>query len=60
MLTCKPYIKGVDNMKAEISARGPISCGIHVTNKFEAYSGGVYEEFTLLPMSNHEISVLGW
>ena len=47
-------------MKAEIYARGPIGCGIHVTPKFEAYSGGIYSEFVLLPIMNHEISVAGW
>ncbi len=30
-------------MKAEIFARGPISCGICVTNEFEAYEGGIFE-----------------
>lgn len=30
-------------MKAEIYARGPISCGMYVTNKFEDYDGGIYE-----------------
>ena len=46
-------------MKAEIFARGPISCGIAVTNKFEKYTGGIYEE-TGLAMINHELAVVGW
>jgi cathepsin X len=29
-------------MKSEIYARGPISCGIFVTNEFEDYEGGIY------------------
>jgi len=29
-------------MKAEIFARGPITCGISVTDKFEDYSGGIF------------------
>ncbi len=41
-------------------ARGPISCGVHVTSKFEAYTSGIYSEWTLFPLINHEISVLGW
>jgi len=47
-------------MKAEIYARGPISCGIEATNKFEKYQGGIYREFTGIPMINHVISVVGW
>lgn len=47
-------------MKAEIYARGPLSCGMDVTNKFEAYTGGVFSEFLVYPMINHEISILGW
>jgi cathepsin X len=47
-------------MKADLYKYGPISCGISVTDKFEAYTGGVYEEFVLFPSINHEISVVGW
>lgn len=53
-------VSGADRMKAEIFARGPIACGIHVTDKFEAYNGGIYSEFVLFPMSNHVISIAGW
>ena len=44
-------------MKAEIFARGPIGCGIDATSKLEAYTGGIFSEFSLLPMINHEVSV---
>jgi cathepsin X len=47
-------------MKAEIYARGPISCSIKATNKFEKYEGGIFTEHVLLPISNHEVSVVGW
>eukprot|EP00343_Euplotes_focardii_P011117 CAMPEP_0205830756 /NCGR_PEP_ID=MMETSP0206-20130828/42076_1 /ASSEMBLY_ACC=CAM_ASM_000279 /TAXON_ID=36767 /ORGANISM="Euplotes focardii, Strain TN1" /LENGTH=450 /DNA_ID=CAMNT_0053134715 /DNA_START=386 /DNA_END=1735 /DNA_ORIENTATION=+ len=54
------FVQGVDQMKAEIFKRGPISCGIKTTPDLHAYKGGVYkehlEDFTL----THEISVLGW
>ncbi|GMH51523.1 hypothetical protein TrRE_jg2413 [Triparma retinervis] len=52
--------KGIDEMKAEIYARGPIGCGIDATNAFEEYTGGIYEEEKRFPMVNHEISIAGW
>ena len=33
---------------------------MHATEKFEAYSGGIYSEKLLFPLINHEISVAGW
>jgi len=53
-------VSGAAKMKAEIYARGPIGCGVHVTDAFEKYTGGIYSEFVLLPTINHEISVVGW
>jgi len=47
-----------DRMKAEIFARGPISCGIDATPKLEVYTGGVFAQQGLLP--NHIVSVVGW
>jgi len=47
-------------MKAEIAKNGPIACGMKVTDKFEAYTGGIYEEWHLLPLMNHDVSVVGW
>jgi len=55
-----PHINRAAKMKADLYKYGPISCGIEVTDKFEKYDGGIYSEFKLVPMINHEISVVGW
>jgi len=55
-------IRGVDQMKAELYANGPISCGIHATDNFENNYDGttIYSEHVLFPLINHEISVVGY
>lgn len=54
-------IRGADQMKAELYAHGPISCGIHATENFDKnYFGGIYSEHVLFPLINHEISVVGY
>ena len=40
--------------------RGPVSCGMHVTDAFEAYAGGVFSEFHLFNVPNHEVALVGY
>ena len=52
-------VRGEENMKAALQD-GPISCGIHATDAFEEYTGGIYSEVVKFPLINHEISVVGY
>lgn len=53
-------VSGADNIKKEIATRGPIACSMHVTDGFEAYKGGIYQESGWFFFPNHIISLIGY
>ena len=52
-------INGEDKMMNEIFQRGPISCGVSVTDDFEKYKGGIITDATKGSI-DHEISLVGY
>ena len=54
-------VKGVDAMKAEIAARGPIACLMYAhADAFEAYTGGIISDTTRYSGITHVVTVTGW
>ena len=53
-------VKGADDMKAEIFARGPITCHVDITQEFLDYEGGVFVQKEQGSMGGHAIEVVGW
>lgn len=62
MVSSHGELSGRLAMKAEIAARGPISCGIDATDAMDGYTGGVYAEYKRPDKVgiNHVVSVVGW
>eukprot|EP00996_Jenningsia_fusiforme_P001520 NODE_2398_length_1210_cov_64.544358_g2187_i0.p2 GENE.NODE_2398_length_1210_cov_64.544358_g2187_i0~~NODE_2398_length_1210_cov_64.544358_g2187_i0.p2 ORF type:complete len:313 (-),score=51.42 NODE_2398_length_1210_cov_64.544358_g2187_i0:204-1142(-) len=52
-------VRGADQMKAEIYARGPIACGVNA-QPLHTYSGGVYTDAQASHAIDHIVSVVGW
>ena len=53
-------VSGTTNMMKEIYARGPIVCGIAITDEFLKYNGGIFKDTTGATSMSHAISVVGW
>jgi len=57
-------VRGPDEMRAEIYARGPVSCGIDATDELESYKMGTTfaQPAAGSPLTgiNHVVSVVGW
>jgi len=47
-------------MKSDLARYGPLGCGIHATDEFDAYKGGIYSQHLNFVLINHEISVVGY
>ena len=53
-------LTGEAAMVAEIATRGPITCGMCVTEDFEAYAGGVFVDASGCTDQDHAISIAGY
>ena len=53
-------VDGIDKIKAEIFARGPVSCGMWVTQEFLDYEGGVFKDHGGAFLGGHAIEIVGW
>jgi cathepsin X len=54
-------LSGEEAMMQEIYKRGPISCGIALTNEFKLnYTGGIFEDKSGHLEADHFISIAGW
>lgn len=53
-------VEGREAIKAEVFARGPVSCEIDATDGLDNYDGGIYREYQESPSSNHLVSIVGW
>ena len=51
---------GEEQMIAEIAARGPIVCGMCVTEAFERYAGGTFHDDSGCKTEMHAISIAGY
>ena len=54
------FLHNADKIKAHLYKDGPLSCGIHVTDKFEKYTGGIFSQSWVVPIPNHELALVGW
>eukprot|EP01135_Chromosphaera_perkinsii_P011370 Nk52_evm15s2391 gene=Nk52_evmTU15s2391 len=53
-------VTGEHQMMSEIFARGPIVCGVAVTDELEKYQGGIFHDKTGAQEISHDIEVAGF
>jgi cathepsin X len=51
-------ISGLNDMKAEIYANGPIACAIMATKKLDEYQGGIFSEFYEMPSVKFDLTTI--
>ena len=51
---------GVDGIKAEIFANGPVETGFTVYEDFMSYQKGVYHYTTGAMLGGHAVKIVGW
>jgi len=52
-------VAGMEKMKAEIMALGPIACGVDA-NPIRYYKGGIFDDASASANVDHVVSVVGW
>jgi cathepsin X len=53
-------VSGAHAIKSEVYRRGPVSCLMDATAELHNYTGGIYQQYKLLPIPNHVVSIVGW
>jgi cathepsin X len=53
-------LSGRAQIKAELRARGPVTCSIYATPKLDDYAGGIFAQREATTPANHVVSVIGW
>jgi len=54
-----PGIPSVDKIKQALCKYGPLAVAVNVTDLFQAYTGGVFNEKNLTTV-NHGVTLIGW
>eukprot|EP00210_Caulerpa_lentillifera_P008867 g8459.t1 len=47
-------------IQAEIYARGPVTCQLYATRRFDDYTGGIISQLGFWISANHVVSLVGW
>jgi cathepsin X len=53
-------VYGEDDIMQEVYQRGPIACGVSVTDALENYTSGIFIDDTGRTENDHEVSIVGW
>jgi cathepsin X len=53
-------VYGEADIMQEVYQRGPIACGVSVTDALENYTSGIFIDDTGRTENDHEVSIVGW